>query len=193
MPQDTQQSPTLTDIIEAVGLRFEVDGQQFQIRQPTTEEYDDAISMQRLVYRRTLALPEVKALADEPCSDGERERYEAMIASTQSDFDEAEDGSALKDSLADDLARLQTELEKRTLAEEIAAGRAVTARDRWLCARLLCDGDGKPVFRTNDKSFPEQWERLPMRVKEEARPAIWAALGLVNSVPFDWEKLRGRA
>lgn len=189
MAEEARQN--LTDIIEAIGMRFEVDGVAFQIRQPATEEYDDAIAMQRLVYRRTLALPEVKALEDQPCSDGERERYEALIAATQQDFEEAEPGSARKDALAEDIARLERDLDKRTLAQEIASERAIMARDRWLCARLLCDGDGKPVFKTNDKSFPEQWERLPLRVKEAARPAIWAALGLVNAVPFSWETLRG--
>jgi hypothetical protein len=181
----------LTDIIEAVGMHFEVDGIGFSIRQPTTEEYDDAIALQRLVYRRTLALPAVKALEDEPCSDGEVERYKAMIATTQRSFEEAEPGSAYKDSLAEDVARLMRDLDGRTLAQEIASERAVIARDRWLCARLLCNGDGKPVFKTNDKGFPEEWERLPLRVKDASRPAIWTALGLVSTAPFSWAALRG--
>ena len=191
MAEETPKG-SLTEIIEATALRFTVDGEEFTIRQPTTEEYDDAIALQRLVYRRMLALPEVKALEDEPCSAGERARYEAMIAATQDDFEEAEPGSARKDALAEDVARLMRDLDARTLAQEIASERAIVARDRWLCARLLCDADGKPVFRTNDKSFPEQWERLPMRVKEAARPSVWAALGLVNAVPFSWATLRGR-
>ena len=191
MSKDKQESEeTLAEVMDARPLVFYAAGEQFSIRQPTTEEYDDALGIQNLVLRRTLAMPEVRALADQPCSAAEALTYKAMIAAAEKRFEELEDGFA-KDAAAAEVSRLERALERRTLADEIAGDRAVLARDRWLTMRLLCDKDGKPVFDTNAADVKARWEALPLSVKEAARPAIWQALALVRSAPFAWDKLRG--
>lgn len=191
MTDQAGDQPTLVDVMDGKGVPFYVDGTPFLIRQPTTEEYDDAIALQNLVIRRTLALPDVKALASVPCSDAERLTYEAMIAAAEMRFKEAEEGSVERDALAEQINRLQRTIERRTLADETASERGVLARDRWLTMRLLCDEHGKPAFNTLDPNVGEAWERLPMRVKNEARPAVWRVLGMVRDAPFSWEALRG--
>ena len=97
---------TLTDIMDGQGAPFEAAGEPFIIRQPTTEEYDDALAIQNLVLRRTLALPEVAELRELPCSDGERASYALMIAAAELEFAEAEEGRQ-KDALMEEIARLE--------------------------------------------------------------------------------------
>ncbi len=187
-PQDT----TLAEILDGKGAPFTVDGATFLVRPPTTEEYDDAIAMERLMRRRWLADPALQAMKDEPCSQQEREMYESMIKDADKRFREAEDGSAEKDALLDRIASLQRTLDKRTLADELAGERALLARDRYLTQRLLQDEHGKPVLDLRAADFAQQWERLPLRVKDGARPAIWTVLGQVRQAPFSWDRLRGR-
>lgn len=189
---DDPQATNLADVLDGKGTPFTVDGATFLIRPPTTEEYDDAMAMERLVQKRWLADPALAPMKAEPCSDEERRVYQRMIDATERQFYEAEDGTALKDNLADRLASLQSALEGRTLAEELAGERSLLARDRYLTQRLLCDEKGKPVFDLRAPDFPERWEALPLRVKNAARPAIWVALGQVRQAPFSWETLRGR-
>lgn len=181
-----EQSVTLTDAVGNALIPFEVDGHKFNIRQPTAEEYDDALSLQRMVYQKTLQMPHVQAVADMPCSDNERSLFEAMIESTKEKFEAAEDGPN-KRALAEELARLQNELNERTLAEETASDAASLKRDRWLCMYLLCDEHGKPLFNTKAKNFEAAWNKLPIKVKNEARPYIWQALALVREAPFSSE------
>jgi hypothetical protein len=114
-----------------------------------------------------------------------------MIDAAERQFNEAGDGSPEKEGLADRLAALQRAIEKRSLADEMAGDRALLARDRYLTQRLLCDEHGKQALNPRAVDFPEQWERLPLKVKNAARPAIWTALGQVRQAPFSWEKLRG--
>lgn len=182
----------LADILDGKGVPFVVDGTTFLIRPPTTEEYDDAIAMERLMSRRWLSDPALAPMKDEPCTDDERRTYQAMIAAAERQFNEAEDGSPEKEALADRLGALQRTIEKRTLADELAGERALLARDRYLTQRLLCDEHGRQVFNLRAADFAAQWEALPLRVKNAARPAIWTALGQVRQAPFSWEKLRGR-
>ena len=180
---------TLTTVMDGAGVPFDAAGEQFTIRQPTTEEYDDALAIQNLVLRRTLALPELAELKLLPCSDEERASYEALIAAAELQFAEAPEGRQ-KEELVAEIARLEQALEKRTLADEIAGRRATTARDRWLTMRLLCDKDGRPVFDTKAADIGERWEALPMVVKDAARPAVWAVLAWVRTAPFSWGLLR---
>jgi hypothetical protein len=180
-------SPILTDVIGNALLNFTVSARTYYIRQPSPEEYDDAMSLQAFTYRKTLAQPHVKDVADMPCSDGERELFERMITDSQTRFDAAdpEADAALKASLAEEIASLQNQLEGRTLAQETASDRAALARDRWLCMRLLCDANGKSVFDTSSKSLATAWAKLSMKVKDEARPTIWRVLAMVREVPFE--------
>lgn len=189
-PKVDDERANLVDVLDGKAVPFSVDGATFLVRQPTTEEYDDAIALQNLVIRRTLAMPEVKALKDTPCSDAERLTYEAMIEATNIRFHEAEDNSLEKDALLEQITRLQRTLENRTLADETASERGVLARDRWLTMRLLCDEDGRQLFDTTKPDVGDAWEALPLRVKNEARPAVWRVLGMVRDAPFSWEALQ---
>jgi hypothetical protein len=36
----------------------------------------------------------------------------------------------------------------------------------------------------------ERWEKLPLRVKHEARRALQIMLGTIENLPFEWEKPR---
>ena len=185
-PQDT----TLADIMDGKGAPFAVDGVSLCIRPPTTEEYDDALAIERMVVKRWLNDPALQALKAEPCSAGERAMYEAMIAGTDVRFQEAEDGTPEKDALLGQIAALQRTLDKRTLADEVASERAVLARDRYLTQRLLTDEAGKALFDTRLASFAEAWEKLPLSVKNAARPAVWLVLGQVRQAPFSSDRLR---
>lgn len=189
---DDHQETTLAEILDGKGVPFTVDGATFLVRPPTTEEYDDAIAMERLMRRRWLGDPALQAMKDEPCSQQERDLYEAMIKDADKRFRETEDGSPEKDALLDRIAALQRTLEKRTLADELAGERALLARDRYLTQRLLQDEHGKPALDLRAPDFAQQWERLPLRVKDAARPAVWTVLGQVRQAPFSWDRLRGR-
>ena len=180
----------LADIWDAKGAPFDAGGASFRIRPPSTEEYDDAMAIERMVVKRWLSDPALQPLKDEPCSDTERAMYEAMIAQADERFREAEDGSPEKDGLLDRIATLQRTLAKRTLADEIASDRATLARDRYLCQRLLTDEQGKPVLDLRAKDFADRWEALPLAVKNGARPAIWTVLAQVRNAPFSWDRLR---
>lgn len=174
----------LAEIMDGKGIPFEVSGRRFFIRQPTTEEYDDAANLQNLVVRKALATPEIAELKSVPPSDDELEQYDRMIKAAEAGFKESEiDGD--RQRYADRAAQLRRVLEKRTLADEIAEGQGILARDRWLTARLLCDVDGKPIFDTTSKGFKQKWDRLSMEVKNSARPVVWAMLGLVQTLPFE--------
>lgn len=180
----------LTAAINADLVPFAVDGAVLCIRQPTTEEYDDALALQSIVYKRALATPEIADLKELPCSDTEQATLQAMLDAARQMYDETDDEAA-QSALVERIDRLQNQIATRTLAEEVAANRAILARDRYLTQRLLCDADGKPVFNLKAASFKADWERLPRSVKDEARPAIWQVLAMVQNVPFSWELLRG--
>lgn len=174
---------TLTDAVGNALLPFDVEDKRFYIRQPAHDEYDEAMSMQRLVYQKKLHEAYIQDVADVPCSEGERLLFQAMVDDTEKRFQEAPDGPQ-KRVLADELANLQNQMQGRTLAEETAADTAALKRDRWLCARLLCHEDGTPYFDPHAKDFAQRWNKLPIRVKNEARSTIWQALALVREAPF---------
>ncbi len=176
---------SLSDVIEGRGVPFVVDGRVFLIRQPTTEEYDDATWVQNITRRRALTMPEVAALKDQPISDAERELFERMIASAEEAFAVAEEGSPQKRALAERVAALRRVLETRTLADEVAEERAILARDRYLALRLICDETGKQLFDPNDPQSRARWERAPTRLKDAARRAIWEMLQAIEALPFD--------
>lgn len=183
---------TLADVMDGKGAPFVVGGVSFLIRPPTTEEYDDALAIERMVQRRWLSAPELQPLKEEPCSDAERATYELLIQDADRRFREAEDGSREKDVLLSRIASLQRALETRTLADETAGDRATLARDRYLTQRLIADENGVPLFDTKSKDFAAQWERLSISIKNAARPAVWAVLSQVRDAPFSLDRLRGR-
>jgi hypothetical protein len=189
VPKVLPEPTSLSAIMHGDMFPFEVDGVTFQIRQPTTEEYDDALNLQRLVYRSALAQPHIAALKEYPCTDAERSNYERLIERIEADQAEAE-SEEKRQELESEKVGLLADLESRTLAEETASEQAILKRDRWLTARLLCDAEGDPVFRPNAKDFAVQWERLNLKIKDTARPAIWIVLGMVREAPFSWALLR---
>ena len=80
-------------------------------------------------------------------------------------------------------------LDSRTLADEIANERAILARDRWLTIHLLCDEHGRQLFDPDNVQSVAAWEKVPIRVKDAARPLVWEVLRLVVDAPFDWAML----
>jgi hypothetical protein len=189
LPKSVAPETTLGAVMNGQPVPFEVDGQAFQVRQPTSEEYDDALNLQRLVYRTALAQPHIKALKQYQCTEAERANYERLIERIAADR-EASENEDKRAELAAERANLIEDLATRTLAEETASEQAILKRDRYLVGLLLCDADGEPVFDTSAKNFAAQWERLALRVKDAARPAIWIALGMVREAPFSWDLLR---
>lgn len=186
--------PKLSEILAANSLPFTVDGRVYRIRPPTTEEYDDAVAVQAMVYRRWLSQPEVQDLASRPPSAEHRRVFEELIKEVEEQLDALpDDDLGRRRVLSLRLRRLRQELQDRTLAEEIAVERATLARDRWLCARLLCDEDGEPLLDPASEDFALQWERLPMEVKDAARPVIWRMLAQVATAPFGSERPPGSA
>lgn len=178
-------------ILDGHPVPCELDGQTFYVRQPLPEEWDDGMSLQETVRKRMLGLPEIRALREQPISDEERETLQAQVAAAQTLYEAAEPGR-VRDKAARQLDALRRALEKHTLADEVANERAVLARDRFLALRLLQDGDGRPLFDTRAKDLPEQL-RQPgvLRLLEAARPAVWAALVMVQQAPFVWDPRRG--
>jgi len=183
--------PTLSDVLDGVGTPFEVDGVSFVIRPISPEEYDDCMNLQTLVYRRAMATPEIKELADVPCSEAERLSYAFMIASSEREFNEADEGSERKREAANSIASLKRQIATRTLAEELSWDRANLTRDRWLCMRLLCDSKGNQLLDPKDPELVAKWATISIAIRDAARQPIWAELGKVRNAPFSLETLRG--
>lgn len=181
----------LATIANGTPLQFEADGKTFQLRQPRTEEYDDALALEGLVRRRMLAMPELQPLKDKPCSDMERMTIERLIEMATAELDEAEPGSLHATTLGERLGLYHRLLDSRTLADEIANERAILARDRWLTIHLLCDEHGRQLFDPDNVQSVAAWEKVPIRVKDAARPLVWEVLRLVVDAPFDWAMLPG--
>lgn len=178
-------SLSLSEIMDGKGVPFVVGDRTLYIRQPTTEEYDDALWVQGVARRRALAQPDVAALKGTPISDAERELFERMIAAAEEAFAIAEEGSPQKKAMAERAAALRRVLETRTMADEVAEERAILARDRFLALRLICDESGKQMFDPNKLEDRQRWERAPIRLKDAARRAIWEMLQVIESIPFE--------
>lgn len=179
----------LATIANGTPLQFEADGKVFQFRQPRTEEYDDALALEGLVRRRVMAMPELQSLKEKPCSDMERMTIERLIEMATAELDEAEPGSLHATTLGERLGLYRRLLDNRTLADEIANERAILARDRWLTIHLLCDEHGRQLFDPDDVQSMAAWEKVPIRIKDAARPLVWEVLRLVVDAPFDWAML----
>ena len=180
---------TPADIVEGVLLWFEVGKRRYYVRPPKSEEYDEARHVERTALKLALARPEVKQLAALPITGPERARFEIAISYWQKTFDEQDDGTTLKERAADMLAWLQTTMESRTEADEEAEAVAALKRDRFLLFVLLCDENGRAVFRPGDPAAEKEWDALSVRVKNAGRGAIGKALGALETLPFDSEPL----
>jgi len=173
---------TLSDTLDPRGVELRVGDRVFYLRPPTTEEYDDARSLQSTVRKRSMASPEVKDLKAYPMSDESREMLEMAVKEAEAEFTESTDEER-KVFLTGQLASYREMLESRTLAEEVSENRASLARDRWLTARLLCDADGKQLF-DNTKEGVERWNRFPIHAKDLARLSVWRLLENLEELPF---------
>lgn len=179
-----EQTDTIAQALQGEPVWFDVDGVRWGIRHPSTEEYDDAVNIQNIVRRRVLLAPEVQELRGQPCSDDERETFEALIRATQDRIKGLAHGSLEQRNLLARLARLQKMLAERTLADEIADERALVARDRYLTMRLLVDEHGQQVFDIYDPKVKMAWDRFPMKVKNAARSAVWLVMQIIENIPL---------
>lgn len=170
----------LAAMLENGGIEFEYDGQLFSIRQPTTEEYDDALMIEETVRQDVLTSGLLADLKDKPGAQS------SALADMLEAEAEAETSPPKKRQLLDRAERLR----RNDSAQEIANLRAHLARDRWLVARLLCDADGNQLIDPETTAGAAAWERLPMGLKDAARPAVWEVLEAVHTLPFDWALLR---
>ena len=179
---------TLTAVMDGKGAPFEAAGETFIIRQPTTEEYDDALAIQNLVLRRTLALPEMAELKSCRAATMNGRRIRLMIAATELEFADGAGGPAEGRARSKRSPAWSGRWRSGRWRMRSRRDRAILARDRWLTMRLLCDAEGRPVFDTKAPDVGARWEALPLAVKEAARPAVWAMLALVRTAPFRWER-----
>ena len=174
-PLPTTKAAVLSAMLDGGGISFEFGGAVFLIRQPTTEEYDDALMIEESVRQDVLHSALVVDLKDKP---GEQSSQLAEQLETEA---EAEASLPKKRQLLDRAERLR----RNDSAHEIANLRAHLARDRWLTARLLCNADGEQLVNPETTEGVATWERLPMRLKDTARPYVWQMLEAVNTLPFD--------
>lgn len=176
-------SMDVSDLLSGRGLSVEVGGRTFWVRPPTPEEYDDALHLQNVVRKRLLQTPEIAELRSLPPSDEARATLLQAIADAEREYEALEATDPERELLARRLAALRTLQEKRTLADEVAEERAILARDRWLTLRLLTDEQGQPIVPP-EQIARDSWHRLPLAVREAARPLIWIMLRMIEELPF---------
>lgn len=164
----------LSEWLHGKGIPFQVDGVAFSIRQPTTEEYDDAISLAQLTKVAVELSDQMADVRGKPVPDLERlaDELERM----------AQDETNLPKQL--DYMDRAKRLRAWTVDQYLAQQRAVLARDRWLTARLLCNAEGEQMFDTTTAAGVAAWERLPLRVKNAAMPHVRTMLGVIEELPF---------
>lgn len=183
-----EEADSVTNALEDKPIWFtDRKGRRWGIRQLTTEEYDQAVHIQNIALKRSLAAPEVQDLKGLPPSDDEKATFAALVGALTQRIKEAEQGSPEQRTLLARLGRLQKMTAARTLADEVAAEYALVARDRWLTMRLLLRADGTPAFDTTDPKLSVKWNRLAGQVKDVARSAVWEAVAVYENLPFDSE------
>lgn len=171
----------LSEWLHGKGVAFEVDGARFVIRQPMTEEYDDALSIYETVLQSFQT--SLKELSEVPVADLQAlaDMLETELASEES---------------VPKIVRLQEQIESLrswSVQQYVAHRRALRSRNRFLTQRLLCDEHGNQIITGTDEEQMILWEALPMSVKDAAIPAIEEVMEAVNEAPFDLDKWRERA
>lgn len=168
---------TEKEIVEGTPVEFKVGAETYYMRQPTTEEYDDAHALMGAVETKWRRRPEIAALVDEPCSDSEKATIALSVARLEKRIEELpKESKAEREELRSRRAALLRESETRTLADESASDRALLARDRYLIKVLLCNKDGDPLG--------VEWEKLPISIKNAARPVVWKVISAYENAPF---------
>jgi hypothetical protein len=167
---------TVQQILDGTPLTFEFGGRKFMLRQPTTAEYDDAQGVYDAAAARWRRMAEIQPLEGVPAED--IAMFERAIEHLSKELAEEED-TRKQDHIKSRLASMRREIEHRTALDESVAERALVARDRYLTKVLLCDDQGKTLVGSDDA-----WERLPISLKNAARPQVWAVWRMVESVPL---------
>lgn len=175
-PLPSKRADVLAAMLDGGGISFEFSGALFTIRQPTTEEYDDALAVEEIARQSVLNSDAIVDLKGKPGA------LSSMLADDIEAEAESEPSLPQKRKLLDKAERLR----KNDGAQEIANQRAHLARDRWLAARLLCDSEGVQLVDPDTADGIVAWERLPMGLKNTARPYIWQMLEAINTLPFGW-------
>ena len=173
-------------VLKKTPFPFEADGKTYQIRQLRTEEFDEAEFLARVARLRASRRSEVIEFKGEPCSIEARAMFEFEIQRLEEMFRNVDpDDELRRQAITARLASIRRRQDTYTLEEELTDEYASVVRDRFLCSVLLCDSAGRQII--GDPSTDEglqQWEDLPMTVKEASRPAIWRALKLIEEIPF---------
>lgn len=87
----------------------------------------------------------------------------------------------LRNVPASEIQHLNANLDQATLLARVYAA---LKRDRWLVAQLLCDEQGRRLCDTSTPEGLQAWERLPLAVKDAARPVLWRMLDVIRDLPF---------
>lgn len=185
----SKKDATLADTLSPGPVSFEVGGRTYYVRPPTPEEYDEAITIFEIAKKRALASTELADLKDAPMSDEEKETYKMAVEMTTERLKEVEAGTPEEERLLTTRARLMEIIETTSLAEELAAKRAVIKRDRWLTMRLLCRRNGSSIFDTNDPKSVEKFQtQVSPAIRQAAREHVVALLQGITDLPFDWDQ-----
>jgi hypothetical protein len=167
---------SIQEIVDGTPVAFEHQGQTYQVRQPTTSEYDDAQALYDAAATRWRNMAEIAALAAVPPTD--LALFERAIQQLSQKLAEEAD-ERKREHITARLASMRREVEHRTAQDESVVERALLARDRYLTQALLCDNQGKTLCPDRDA-----FERLPMSLKNAARPHVWRVWRMVERVPF---------
>jgi len=177
---------SIPKVLSGEMIPFEANGTKYWIRQPLTEDLDEAEFIQRLIEKRTLLRPEVAELCAYPCTPEARTGFEFEIQKLETLYRDLDPKEVQRlSNLARRIADFRRRVESYNLGQELADERSILARDRFLCIILLCNEAGSQVIGdTSTKEGLQQWEDLDRSVKERARPAIWKVMRLVDELPF---------
>lgn len=178
-----------TKILRNDLIHFTVRGKKLSLRQPTTTEYDDSLTIENTAAALYKKSEEAKLLAEEPCSEAERQKIQYVINMHQVQLD-FEPDEVIKMLLEERIKGLKLLQETRTMADEIGYRRAGLARDRWLSLHLLCDENGKQMFDVTKPEDVKKWEKMPISIKDEIRLHLGEVLRLIQDAPFDWDNIQ---
>lgn len=172
---------SLSQALAGRGVAFRVGDHHFVIRQPTPDEYDDAIWTYRVARRLALAQAQQMGLSalDVPPPD-----LAAAVATLQRERDASPDDEERK-ALDERLRALRRIAETLTLAEVSANERANDAQMRRLVYLLLCYEDGSQVIDAPDtQAGDQQFGLLPLPVVRAAKAATQEMLDAIERLPF---------
>lgn len=193
----TPAEPSMARLLEGNGLRFEVNGQTFVIRQPLPAEYDEVMEDQRIAKMRALVDPRLRGLEKAPVTPERQAMYAELIETARAALTTA--GGLEKKALQERIASYERQRDRDHAANELSDIQAALVRDRKLTFFLLCDEEGRSLMvdaarlakapharpDPNDPGDVQRFQGVPIPVLEGARATIWLMLRLVENLPFD--------